>query len=108
MPDPRTISFRRYILTRRYHQGRGSRAGWAFVAYALGDPNLPNPTNWRELRAYLTRCGAEQEMLVAANIVWRSYQSHLSKARRLGTSNAFGQTAIVPISLAPARVHPRA
>lgn len=79
------------------------------MAYALGDPNLPNPANWRELRAYLTRCGAEQEMLEAANIVWRSYQSHLSKTRRVGTSNAFGRTTgIVSMPLAPAGLHPQA
>ena len=105
MPDPTTISFRRYISTRKYHQGRGSRAGWEFVAFALGDPKLPDAASWAELRAYLTRCGAGQAMLDASNIVWRSYISHVSKARKLGVTNASGKAAgIVSRSPAPVEV----
>ena len=82
-PGPKVVSFRRYISTRRYHQGRGSQAGWTFVAYALGDSNLPDAGSWRELRSYLRNGGAEQKLIAAANIVWRSYLSYLSKERRV-------------------------
>lgn len=82
MPAPEILSFRRYISTRKYHQGRGSSAGWAFVAHALGDPKLPNAATWDELRAYLIQSGVDHVMLEAANIVWRSYGAHVSKARR--------------------------
>ncbi len=95
MSDPKSASFRRYVSTRRYHQGRGSRAGWAFIAHAFGDPDLPNPSSWRELRAYLTQGGAEQALIEAANIVWRSYLSHISRERRGGTANAFGQERMI-------------
>ncbi len=83
MPDPRSLSFRRYILTRKYHGGRGSDKGWAFVAYALGDPELPNAANWQELRDYLVQRGIEERMVEAAEIVWRSYLSCVSRIRRL-------------------------
>ena len=101
------ISFRRYISTRRYHHGRGSRAGWTFVAHALGDPKLPDAATWEELRAYLAEHGAEQVMLEAANIVWRSYLSHLSRIRRQAVTTALGQAvgivAKVPAPVATAR-----
>jgi hypothetical protein len=78
----RIASFRRYVHTRRYHQGRGSKAGWAFIAHALGDPHLPNAASWNELRAYLLAGGAEAPIVAAAHTVWRSYLSHISKERR--------------------------
>lgn len=83
MPDPRGLSFRRYILTRRYHGGRGSHKGWAFVAFALGDPGLPNAVSWQELRDYLVQQSIEGDMLEAADIVWRSYLSCVSRIRRI-------------------------
>lgn len=91
MPNPNVVTFRRYLLTRKYHQGRGSRAGWAFVAYALGEPTLPDATCWHELRAYLAGYGAGPAMIEAANIVWRSYLSHMRRERRGDATNAFGQ-----------------
>ncbi len=95
MPAPTIVSFRRYISTRKYHQGRGSHAGWAFIAHALGDAKLPNAASWRELRAYLIGGGAEQGMIEAANIVWRSYLSHISKERRGDATYVFGQLRVV-------------
>jgi hypothetical protein len=91
VPGLKLVSFRRYVLTRKYHQGRGSHVGWAFIAHALGDPSLPDATSWHELRAYLIDGGAEPAMIGAANIVWRSYLSHISRERRGDATNAFGQ-----------------
>lgn len=82
VPDPRSLSFRRYILTRRYHGGRGSDKGWTFVAFALGDPDLPNASRWQELRDHLVQQGLDDEMIGAADIVWRSYLSCVSRIRR--------------------------
>jgi hypothetical protein len=92
---PKIISFHRYISTRKYHQGRGSNAGWAFIAHALGDPDLPEATSWQELHAYLLAKGAERGMIEAGRTVWRSYLSHLSKERRGDASNAFGQARAI-------------
>ena len=89
VPDQTSISFRRYIYTRKYHQGRGSNAGWEFVSHVLGDPNFPNPSSWQELRGYLLRYGAPQPMLEAANTVWRSFGAFSSKARKAATTEVF-------------------
>lgn len=89
MGDPRSLSFRRYILTRRYHGGRGSDKGWAFVAFALGDPKLPNAGSWQELRDYLVEQEIEDRMVEAADIVWRSYLSYVSRVRRLSRNAMF-------------------
>jgi hypothetical protein len=91
VPNAKPLSFHRYIFTRRHHQWRGSRAGWSFVAHALGDPDLPDAASWGELRDHLINSGAEQDMIKAANMVWRSYLSQVSKARRGDDTNAFGQ-----------------
>lgn len=100
MGDPRNLSFRRYILTRKYHGGRGSDKGWAFVAFALGDPELPNAGSWQELRNYLVQHEIEERMLEAADIVWRSYLSYVSRVRRLSKNAIFegrsGTAAIQP------------
>jgi hypothetical protein len=82
-PDPGRPSFRSYILTRRYHHGRGSDEGWAFVALALGDPNLPDARDWRELRGYLLERGSETRIVEGARSVWSSYSSHVSRERKL-------------------------
>lgn len=95
MPSSNLVTFRRYLLTRKYHQGRGSHAGWTFIAYALGEPTLPDATCWHELRAYLAGNGADRALIEAANIVWRSYLSHISKGRRGNATNAFGQIKVI-------------
>ena len=70
-------------MTRKYHHGRGSDKGWAFVALALGDQNLPDVHRWQELRDYLVHSDVEKELLDGAASVWRSYISCLSRERKL-------------------------
>lgn len=76
------MSFHDYIQTRCYHYGRGSKAGWDFVARALGDACLLDATTWTELRAYLERCGDNASSIRAAQVVWNSYLALLTKQRR--------------------------
>lgn len=94
MRGPRITSFLQYLLTRRYHGGRGSDAGWTFVAYALGDAKLPDATSWHELRAYLVQCGGGPPMIDAAKIVWGSYSSLVSKQRGSEMMDAFGRSGV--------------
>ncbi|MDP8913022.1 MAG: hypothetical protein M3N39_05550 [Pseudomonadota bacterium] len=89
VPDPGRLSFRRYIRTRKYHHGRGSDEGWAFVALAMGDPNLPDVQGWQELRGYLVERGHENRIVEGARSVWRSYGSYLSRKRKLSRTTAF-------------------
>ena len=108
MRGPRVTSFLQYLYTRRYHGGRGSDAGWAFVAYALGDAKLPDATSWHELRAYLDQCGGGPPMIEAAKIVWGSYSSLVSKQRRSEMMDAFGRSAVAAARAAsPAAQEPR-
>lgn len=93
--DPRKPSFRSYILTRRYHHGRGSDEGWAFVALALGDPNLPEAEGWQELRNYLVERGYEKRIVEGARSVWSSYTSYVSRERKLSRRTAFDSRALV-------------
>jgi hypothetical protein len=90
MAAPREMSFRDYIRTRRYQFGRGSKAGWLFVARALGDANLPDATSWPELRAYLTQSWEDPAAVDAAQVVWNSYLSLLTKKR----SAALGRNSV--------------
>lgn len=76
------MSFRHYVLTRKYGFGRGSRASWAFIAEARGDPDFPDPASWPELRAYLQMRGTPEHMIRAARTVWGSYQSRRDRAAR--------------------------
>jgi hypothetical protein len=84
-------SFHDYIRTRRFHHGRGSKAGWLFVIRALGDGDLPDASSWQELRTYLERKWGDPAETEAARVVWNSYLSWLTKKRRLGMDRAFGR-----------------
>lgn len=68
------IGFHEYLKRRRYDFGRSSAAGWAFIARALGDPNLPDATAWAELRDYLQAQGEPPQALEAARTVWKTYR----------------------------------
>ena len=48
--------------------------GWAFIARALGDPNLPDARTWAELRDYLQAQGEPPHRIEAARLVWKTYQ----------------------------------
>lgn len=72
------MSFLNYIHTRRYNFGRGAQSSWAFIAAARGDPEFPDTGSWDELRDYLVQRGMG-DMLVAARVVWRTYQGRLQK-----------------------------
>lgn len=68
------IGFHEYLRGRKYDFGRSSPAGWAFIARALGDPNLPDATIWAELRNYLQAQGEPPHTIEAARLVWKTYQ----------------------------------
>lgn len=76
------MSFADYLMTRKYHFGRGSDSGWAFVARALGDAQMPDAASWAELRAYLETSGDENSTIHAARVVWSSYIAFLTKRRQ--------------------------
>jgi hypothetical protein len=83
------MSFRKYVLTRKYDFGRGSKRAWAFIAKARGDGNLPDACSWRELRGYLGAAGFDQDLIQAAKVVWGSYRADVSRRSKLesaGTS----------------------
>ena len=82
--SPQHGSFRHYVETRKYDFGRGTRAAWAFIAAARGDPHFPDARSWRELRRYLEASGANDAKLAAARAVWSSYGAWRSRARRSG------------------------
>jgi hypothetical protein len=84
-------SFLDYIRTRRFHHGRGSKAGWLFVVRALGDDALPDASTWQELRTYLQQRWGDPAAIDAAQVVWNSYLSWLTKKRRLGTGKTLGR-----------------
>jgi hypothetical protein len=46
-----------------------------FVGHALGDPELPDPKSWEELRDYINRRNpdAPPETLEAAEYAWQRY-----------------------------------
>ncbi|MDP9415696.1 MAG: hypothetical protein M3Q08_16775 [Pseudomonadota bacterium] len=94
VPHSGGLSFRQYILTRKYHHGRGSDKGWSFIVLALGDPDLANVQSWHELREYLTQGGADRGMLEGAGSVWRSYISCLSRKRKLSRMGKFDQRSL--------------
>lgn len=76
-----TLSFRDYVLTRKYDFGRGSDAAWRFIALARGDRALPDIADRQELDAYLARTGLMGEMRVGAYSTWRSYTAYRSRMR---------------------------
>lgn len=49
-----------------------------FAHDALGDPDLPEPGSWSELRAYLRDCGACRPAVIGAALAWRSYRAKLA------------------------------
>ena len=71
MRSPST--FKDYVLTRPYGFGRGRKESWDFIAYARGDPQLPDIDCWQELRSYLERSG-RAHFVPAARVVWASFQ----------------------------------
>lgn len=75
------VSFRDYVLGRKYGYGRGSTASWAFIAFARGDPKFPEIASSAELKDYVGRVGAGQGMAAAAKTVWGSYTAIRSRNR---------------------------
>lgn len=75
------VSFRDYVLGRKYDFGRGSAASWGFIAFARGDADFPEIATAAELQAYLERTGVPDAMAAAAKGVWRSYGALRSRNR---------------------------
>ena len=76
-----SLTFRDYVLARKYDFGRGSAATWAFIAYARGDRTFPEIATQRELDDYLARAGVSGELATAARSVWSSFTSYRSRMR---------------------------
>jgi hypothetical protein len=66
----RTPTFRTFLRTR----GLRADAGGDFIDYAVTDKNFPNVETWNELRLYLHKRGAGDEIRIAARAVWRRYK----------------------------------
>ena len=75
------ITFRAYLRGRKYDYGRSSRAGWDFITFACGRPDLPDATSWPQLRSYLGQAGASPGLIVGAKAVWSSFSSYCSQRR---------------------------
>ena len=75
------VSFRDYVLGRKYDYGRGSTASWAFIAFARGDPKFPDIASSAELKDYLRRVDAHETAGAAAKTVWGSYTALRSRNR---------------------------
>lgn len=65
-------SFRDYVLSRRFHSGRGWKSGWPFVILALGSDDILSASSWPDLRDILLRLGHD-DRLKGAYDVWRRY-----------------------------------
>ena len=71
--DEAGLSFRAYLLSRRYTYARSDSESWGFVTQAVGDEYLLSAGAWRDVRLRLVRLGEPAEALFAARKVWRSY-----------------------------------
>ena len=63
-------TFQEFIQSR----GLRSEAGRAFIDYAKADPRFPKINAWDDLRLYLHKQGAGDEIRVAARAIWRQYK----------------------------------
>jgi len=77
------LSFRDYVLHRKYDYGRGSAASWSFIAFARGDRRFRDVGSSRELLAYLKEAGASEELVLGARAAWNSFTVYRSRHRRL-------------------------
>lgn len=80
---PWPLSFRDYVLGRKYDFGRGSAASWTFIAFARGDANFPEIATGPELQAYLAQAEVPSGLAAAATSVWRSYTALRSRKGRI-------------------------
>ena len=57
-------------------RSRGLRAetGGVFIDYAKADAGFPKINTWNDLRLYLHKRGAGDEMRIAARAIWRRYK----------------------------------
>lgn len=76
------LSFRAYVMVRKYDFGRGSSAAWRFIAFARGAADFPDAASWRELEAYLERAGRTGEYIGPARTVWNSFTAFRSRTNR--------------------------
>lgn len=67
-----TPTFRQHLAVTAFTHGFARD----FASDALGDPELPEPSAWPELAAYLRECGACRPAVVGAMIAWRDYRAH--------------------------------
>lgn len=70
--SPYAVSFRAYVLSRRFSSGRGWKSGWPFVVWALGHDEILTATSWPELREGMVRLGRD-DLRKGAHDVWRRY-----------------------------------
>lgn len=76
------LTFRDYVLNRRYDFGRGSRESWNFIAHARGDPSLLNVNSWHELRACLEQRNIAANIVQAGRAVWQAYLWYRGRLKR--------------------------
>ena len=80
------MSFRDYVLGRKYDYGRGSPTSWKLIAFARGDDHFPDVVSFGELLAYLGKNDVPDELTAAAKAVWSSYTSLRSRNRARASS----------------------
>lgn len=68
------MSFKDYILSRRYQFGRATKASWEFVAFALGREDVLDSTNWAQLEAMLRAEQLPEHLMDGARSTWRSFR----------------------------------
>jgi uncharacterized protein YozE (UPF0346 family) len=72
------MTFKEFLLQRRAsHDAKGD-----FVRLALADPNLPDVTDWQELRPYFIDRHSNEGIFDAGEDVWKEFQASERKALR--------------------------
>ena len=77
------MTFREYILGRRYNFGRGTDAAWEFLALAIGRDDLLDSGSLSQLEARLGADGAPGRLIQGARSAWRSYRHCEWRMRRI-------------------------
>lgn len=70
-PLPVVATFRQHLATGQFSHPFARD----FAGDALGDPDMPEPSAWPELAAYLRECGACRPAVLGAMIAWRDYRA---------------------------------
>jgi hypothetical protein len=78
--ETETLMFPDYVRQRR----RTESAAGNLVEDLILDAKLPSMKTWAELSDYLSRNGADDDQLKAAQKVWRGYIAARDKVQRVG------------------------